>query len=218
MERRTRQSLSQRRPAARTARGAEQGTHACLGPKCRGCVWCWHSGVPCPLRWPLRRHCSRTRAATPPPPLSSRRTLRHSEAAAFCPAQRGARGTLGGGQRSWPRRRKHWGTGSCGGSVARVGSAARLIFFGGGVGAGVVQQLHHLEQRALGGGVVQGALDILREAPCIPRGLDRAKGKAKLRAELRWQHGRRVMCRAARLILCGGGFGAGLEQQLDHIQ
>ena len=162
--------------------------------------WCWHSGVPCPLRWPLRRHCSRTRAATPPPPLSSRRTLRHSEAAAFCPAQRGARGTLGGGQRSWPRRRKHWGTGSCGGSVARVGSAARLIFFGGGVGAGVVQQLHHLEQRALGGGVVQGALDILRGAPCIPRGLDRAKGKAKLRAELRRQRGRRVMCRKRRAL------------------
>ena len=57
--------------------------------------WCWHSGVPCLLRRPWRRR-SRPRAAASPRPMS-RPSLRRSEAAAFHPAQRGARGSLGGG-------------------------------------------------------------------------------------------------------------------------
>ena len=64
-------------------------------------LWCWQSGVPCALRWPWRRHCSRARAATSPP-LTLGRSLRSSEAAASRPAQRGARGILGRGD-SAPR-------------------------------------------------------------------------------------------------------------------
>ena len=48
--------------------------------------------------------------------------------------------------------------------VARVGSAARLILRSGGFEVGVEQQLHHIERRALGGGVVQGQLSVLRSA------------------------------------------------------
>ena len=48
--------------------------------------------------------------------------------------------------------------------VARVGSAARLILRSGTFEVGVEQQLHHIERRALGGGVVQGKLSVLRSA------------------------------------------------------
>ena len=56
---------------------------------------------------------------------------------------------------------------------ARVGSAARLIRFGDGLGVGVEQQFHHTEQCPLGGGVVQGQLSVLRI-----RGARRSIGRA----------------------------------------
>jgi hypothetical protein len=48
--------------------------------------------------------------------------------------------------------------------VKRVGSAARLILRSDGIEVGVEQQLHHIERHALGGGVVQGQLPVLRSA------------------------------------------------------
>ena len=145
-------------PKAPSSNDGERGGagDTCMGPKCCGCVWCWHSGVPCPLRWPLRRHCSRTRAAAPSP-QTSRVSSQSSEAAASHPAQRGAQNIFKRVRRSQLRlqrlrqrgqRRRRRGR--------RVGSAARLIFHSGRLGVGAEQQFHHLERRALGSGVVQG--------------------------------------------------------------
>ena len=86
---------------------------------------------------------------------------------------------------------------------------------------GVEQQLHHIERRALGGGVVQGQLSVLRT-----RRAAQHFGVAGRLEEDEWSKGEkqrhavlgrsacwavRYFHRAARLISCGGGLAFGFD-------
>jgi hypothetical protein len=148
-------------------------------------VWCWQSGVPYPLRRPWWPRCSRARAAASPPPMS-RLSPQHSAAAVFRPAQRDAPGQphrtrfsvcgFGRGRGAAAQGNRQSAPQPCWACSACVHSAARLILRSGRVRVGVEQQLHHLERRALGGGVVQGQLPILRRAAhSARRGIDKTK-------------------------------------------
>jgi hypothetical protein len=128
----------------------------------RRAMSCWHSGAPYPLRWPWWR-CPGFRAAASPPPMS-RLSPRRSAAAAFGPAQRSGRGSLGtasvaGGRKQRGQGERHRV------ETARTEAWAQrryLIRCGESFRVGVEQELHHTERRALGGGVVQRKLLVLR--------------------------------------------------------
>jgi hypothetical protein len=178
--RRTRHGLGQGAQHAASVdarRGITQGAHGARGAVWHcgsaSAVWCWQSGVPYPLRRPWWPRCSRARAAASPPPMS-RLSPQHSAAAVFRPAQRDAPGQphrtrfsvcgFGRGRGAAAQGNRQSAPQPCWACSACVHSAARLILRSGRVRVGVEQQLHHLERRALGGGVVQGQLPILRRA------------------------------------------------------